>query len=55
MDSKANTKNTTSDDLFANMDELMQSTMELITGFALGAIPFIFLLRIMLDFIKGKN
>ena len=52
---KANTKNTTSDDLFANMDELMQSTMELITGFALGAIPFIFLLRIMLDFIKGKN
>ena len=55
MDSKANTKNTTSDDPFATMAELMQSTMELIIGLLLGAIPFIFLLRIMLDFIKGKN
>ncbi|KXN76492.1 TPM domain-containing protein [Lactobacillus johnsonii] len=55
MDSKANTKNTTSDDLFATMAELMQSTMELTAGLLLGAIPFIFLLRIMLAFIKGNK
>ncbi|OYS28568.1 hypothetical protein CBF75_10220 [Lactobacillus taiwanensis] len=52
-DSRAKTKHTTSDDPQAIVAELMQSTLEMMTGFAHGALQILIHMRITLAFIKG--